>query len=391
MDVDALTSSLPRMGEDSFSKRATFRPDTENVSSCVNVTVVSFAAVRTNPMSYFKPAHTFRTAVRKCPTARAGLSRPSFRNGSHHAICRHRLIQQHVTERRPPSVKHGLSHVCLYQGGRAHVSDVDFIMVPNNLGRDYVQKVFALIGDLRSESAGANGLSSPLQYSKFSLRASVVRWHFDLFTVTKDGKVFQTEINPNGRSNMSGIRLGQFDLNVDVPSTTCVGGEVPGPRFPVIWQRPRQPKVICAAAYSQFGPVKFGRSLKVREWNPIKVALKGSEARRLRENCITRGSKLSANCIDSIRVKAEFFSGSPTQIGQIKGGRPFSFSASVPASLCLAIRLATEIPDVIDRTSLCSERALCGGVPVFDAVLAAGEDGACHVIDSKSKTGGWQR
>jgi hypothetical protein len=68
------------------------------IPSRIDVPVMGLAAVRANPVSYSKRAHTFRTTVGNTPAARAHLGTVPFGYDAHHTACRNRLVRQHVAE-----------------------------------------------------------------------------------------------------------------------------------------------------------------------------------------------------------------------------------------------------------------------------------------------------
>ena len=65
------------------------------------------------------------------------------------------FVLQHGSERRPPGVKHGLSHVCLGQAGRVHVANEDGPVLSSQVRRKLAQEIFPAVRDLGVDRPGA--------------------------------------------------------------------------------------------------------------------------------------------------------------------------------------------------------------------------------------------
>ena len=165
-----LTSS-PLKDGDFFSKRRTFPPDTENVQGRVHISIVRGSAVRTNPMSYSKRTHAFRTAVGNSPAARARLGSPSFVNFDKACSVPAGLVAEHAAECRPACVEHRLGHPC---SCLPCFADDDQFVCTNNLSGDFMQVVASSIGDLRMDRGNSALIASALSLAHHSRSASSI-------------------------------------------------------------------------------------------------------------------------------------------------------------------------------------------------------------------------
>lgn len=354
-------------GEDFHNRRLTFQPDTENVLSSVNVPIMVRPAVTAFPMPYSKRTHTFRAAVGNSPAARARLGSKPLRNDAHYAACRNRLVRQHIAEHRPTSIRNRLSHFRSLQIGRAHISDVNFRVVSDNLSRGHVEKMLSLVCDLGRKGSGASLLPPTLERCQFLFGSAIEGWRLYGHTIAQDGQRLQSKIYSNGNS-FAPFRFRDLNLNVDVPAPSRIGRKVPRLGFSILRNWSMQPKVISALAKGQDIAVQLGGPCKVTDRYPIKISSVGSEARGLREGGIPSVSKLGADRINRIGMNAKINGHSTAEIGKIKGGRPTDHRSAAPPLLGLSVNLATVIPDEVDSPRLSAKGAPCRISAVADAV-----------------------
>lgn len=336
------------------SGRLTFQPDTENVAGRVDIAIMRRAAVQTFPMPHSKRAHTFRTAGGDDPAARARLGSPSFVDDPDINSMRNRFILEKLSEHRPTGVVNRLRHFRFGKPRRVHIADNNYAVFFDKTRRFDMQEMSSLPRDLGLKITSAALLLAPLIERQFFLGASVKSGVFDLVPIAQRGQRLEPEINAHGMP-LPPVALWNLDLDIDVPFATTVGGHVPGLRDCDLRDRPGKPKSVRPAQHLQRVAIETRWPVEIGEWNPVEVALVGSEARRLGKRCIARSGELAADCVNGIGVNAEFFCAAPAQIGKIECGRSAHAPTCTPAALGLAINLATVIPNEVDRARLTAQ------------------------------------
>jgi hypothetical protein len=330
-------------------------------------------------MSYSKPANTFRfCAATQRAAVRASLGSPTFGHDFAYAAKRNRFIRQHVAEHGPTSIANGFRHFRLRQSGRAHVSNVNFRMLTNDIRRGHVEEMFALVSDFRRQGTGTSLLSARLKLCQVPFSGAVEAGRGDLFAGRKCSEVFQSKINPDSIADAR-RNLRQLDLNVDVPSAARITGKLPRLGLTSIRDWARQPQSIGSAKHGQISAIKFRRTLEIGERHEIKIALVGPEPRRFRKACVPRIGKLAANRVDRVGVQSQFSCDAAAEIGEIEGVWALDGASRLPSRVCLAVDLTAIIPDEINRTGLRSEGVSRSVRTVLDAILEC-QDHARHII-----------
>ena len=111
----------------------------KDVLGRVHVAVVASATSGTNPLSYSKSAHTFRTTVGYDSAARANLSRESLINVHERGSVPAGFVPELGLEHCPTGVIDGLGHPRFDESGRTYIADRDQSVVFSQTGRGLTQ------------------------------------------------------------------------------------------------------------------------------------------------------------------------------------------------------------------------------------------------------------
>jgi hypothetical protein len=320
----------------------------------------------TTPLSYSQACDTFRAAARTA--RRTGCGTVSFTDDFNNCPSRHRFIQEHRSKHRPASIVNGLSHFRFAELGRTYVAYDDSIMFSDKPCRGYMKEVFALVGDLCRQSAGAGLLASALEYSKLLLSLTVKRWHFNFVAVADAGERLESKVYAYLRDNLTLLGLRHLNLDIYIPPATAVGGKLKGLGYSIIGDVSGEPKAIAAAHNRQPAAFHLGGALEVGEWNPIKAALLAAETRSLWEACLPGVCKFAANSVNRVGMDTKFLGNASAQFGKVERRRTFNVAASLPASVGFPVYLTAEIPHKVYRTSLRSQRPPGGRRAIFNSV-----------------------
>lgn len=369
-----MDTSMTRLRGDCLNRRATFRPDTENVSSGVHVAIMQRAAVRAFPPSYSERAHTFRAACGDRPASRArpgSISLVDFRvfnsvpNG---------LVAEHFAERRPTSIQHRLRHSGFDEFRCRYVPDNDALVGSHQIGGHFVQMVASSVRDLGVDRGYAAPVARALRNSEPSGIPFDVPQVRDCLAVTSGRQRFKPEVDADlsGAVRANLIRLKQ---NVEVPPTAGITGKSERLRLGVAGQIARPPKAIVPLAKSRPPPIQEKTIVCVQRRNPVEILACASPSRASLLG-VSRRHELTTDCVDGDRQNSQFLTGSRSQSNKIEKRRPpaaLARQSCLPSTLGLSLDLAAIIPDEIDRRRLSTERPLRRGRAVFDSV-AVGQD-----------------
>lgn len=208
-------------------------------------------AVRTGPMPYSKSANTFRFCdAGQRPAARARLGSLSFGNDFDQRSKGNPFVQKHLSERRPTRIVNGLRHSRLGKLGRAHVSYDNMRKFSNQPGREFVQKILALISHLRGHGLRAARHAEALEPGKLFLGLPVVLRRLDLATVAQCGERLKAEVNAYFWPILARA-VRQLKRDVEVPSSAIVARKGRGFYRRVGRYRPAEPEVIFALQEGQ--------------------------------------------------------------------------------------------------------------------------------------------
>jgi hypothetical protein len=359
---------------DSYDKRATFRPE-QQVYSGIGISIMLSTAVTAFPGSHSQPFLTLRATARTA--RRTGYGTHSFADDLKRCSRRNRLVLEHRSEHGPSSIVNGLRHFRFAETRRTHVADDYPRKASNQAGRGFVQKIFALIGDLGRQGAGASFHPETLKAGEFGFGSPIEGRCFDLGSIAESCERFQPKINPY-LGALSPLSLWRTALDVDIPPAARVASKIPGPRLCAGGYRSGEPEKIATPEEGKNTSGKFGWSLEVRQRNPVKVALERAISWRPWETFITRFCKFGAYRIDAIRVQAKFFGHSSTEICEVKRGWALSYAPRLPSAVRLPVDLAAIVPDEIYGTRLRPQRPLRGSATVSDSIAVREE----HAVDN---------
>lgn len=338
-------------GEDFHNWRLTFQPDTENVLSCVHVPIMVRATVAAFPASYSKRAHTFRTAGRNSPAARARLGSPSFIDLNVNSPVPAGFVAELLTQYPPTRIQDRLCHSGFCELRGTDVPDDDQGVFPNNTGSRLVKLMFAGIGDLGMDRPGASFVSGTLGYTQSHLVSAIVPQSGDCAAIAKCGKRLEAEIDADPA--ISGWQtFGDPTPETDIPAPARVLNKASIPE--ILGDIAGFPEMELALEVGAVRSVNLHGARNKRY--PTDGALcpeAGAESWALALG-VSRDGKLTANSGDGIGVKAKLCRASGAELDQIEGAWPPSNPARFPPVLSFTLDLATKIPDLI----------CCIGMPV---------------------------
>lgn len=363
----------PALSRGFSCERLTFQPDTENIHSSVYVAIVRRTTVGTNPVSYSKRAPTFRTTGGNTPAARARLGSQTLIDDFNRSPLRNRFVLEHRPQRRPTRIRDGLRHLGLAEFGWADIANDNPVIVSNYAGRDDMQEMLSLVGNLRCQRAGALLQAESLEPRQLFFRLTIKSGHFDFIPVTQSGERLQSKINPNCHVTDALSRIGNFDGDIDVPAPTRVSGEAPRFLLATFGQGAGMPQVVTPLHKGQNATTEFGCSLECCDRYPIKIAFEGSEARCARERHLSGVYELLTDSRYAIGVQPKFATNARAKLYQVKTGRALDGSSSLPSRMRFSVDLTAIVPNEINRARLGAESPPCRGRTVFEAVTIGQE------------------
>src|SRR5271166_186897 len=350
--IRILTSSRALKGGDFCRQRRTFTPDTEGVQSSVDIAIVRRPAIGTNPMSYSKRAHTFRTAGGNYSAARARLGSPSFIGLDIYPAPHGELVPEHRAERRPRCIENGLRHPRSRQGLGVHIADDDQLVELHEPRRLFVQMVTPLIDGAGLDRLDAALVAGPLCCGERAFVLTVVAQSRDLVTIAARRERCQAEINAEF-PRIPSFGFSYLDLKVEIPAAARIGGEiaaVDGGRINV----PAVPETIAALQVNR-GIIFDLDGAGGGERYPAKRFL-AAPARAPARGVAAR-YELFADRLNGVAVQAEHGTAAGREVDQIEGRGP-----ALIQSPRRFLDLAAIVPHSVDGTSMRGQPVACGGV-----------------------------
>ena len=150
---------------------------------------MSRTALATYPNSYSEVCDTFRP--RRTAARRTNLGRHSFVHFLKPCAALDSFVAEQVTKGRPACIQNGLRHFGFGQGGGVDVADRDVIEGLNQLQRFLVQKIGALIHDLRVNGRHLAALAGALRDTQAVFQDAVMASVLDLVACGQGGEVLQ--------------------------------------------------------------------------------------------------------------------------------------------------------------------------------------------------------
>lgn len=300
-------------------------------------------------MSYSERAHTFRTASRDFPAARARSGCPPFVGLNVNSSVPAGLVAELRTQHSPTRVEHGFRHPCLGELGRADIADDDQGIFADKPRRRLVKLMFARVGDLGMDRANAAFVSGPLRNGKRGFVLAIVAQGRDGRAVAQCGERLKPEIDANapvaGRQVVCDLALEN-----DKPSPARILGKASG--FDALGKVAGFPEPEAALEVSHLRPVDLHRARDKR--HPAEGALgseAGAEARTFALGVARRG-ELAADGLNGVRVQPKHRAAAGAEFDQVKGARPFDDAASFPTALSLTLSGDAEVPNLIGRVGV---------------------------------------
>ena len=191
----------------------------KNVSGGVCITIMILATFHAEPFSYsqlFQPARTAARTARR--TGYGGIRFIDFLEQYARVIA---FILEHCSERCPSGIKHGFRHACFCQTGSVHVTNEDRTISGNQIGAEFVQKIFPAIGNLRMDRLDAGFFVGALRRRQLDFRTAIQAPGFDLGTVRHGCKIFQAKVDAN-RGGACRLHCFSFNTDIGVPTPARV-------------------------------------------------------------------------------------------------------------------------------------------------------------------------
>ena len=127
------------------------------------------------------------------------------------------LVRKLITEGRPACIKYGFRHAGFGESCRVHVAHGDIVELANDTARQLVNEVAALGGYLSVNLTGLSLLPGALGFTKLFFKLAEVARVVDLLSSRQRSEVLQAKVDTNTELNFTGLRLGYFDNDVQVP------------------------------------------------------------------------------------------------------------------------------------------------------------------------------
>lgn len=277
------------------------------------------------------------------------------------------FIAELVAEHRPTSVKHGFCHPGFGELSSVHIADDDQGVFADNPRRRLVELMFARVGDLGMDRTDAALVPGALLDRERGLVFSIVTESGDGRAVATCGQRLQPEINADLAGSSRQI-FGNFALENSIPATARVLREAA--RFETVERNvARSPEPEFALEIRHLRPVGLYSARDKRQPAERTFGAETDAKPRAALPGIPRGDKLTTSRSYRVGVQPEQHATARAQIDKVISGRPSDVQAAFAASLSLALRCCTEVPDKIARSRMPSKMlARCG---VLDAIFVA--------------------
>ena len=232
-------------------------PQGENVLGRVNVAAFMRDTARTtSPLSY---SQTFLTRRASAAVTRAtgygGIRLIHFQENPTSVLA---LIVQQGSQGGPTGVKHRLGHIGFRQTRTGHVPDNDQSVVVDQFTAEFVQGIVTTVANL-----GVNGLhpflvSGPLGNGQLSLLIPVETTGVQRLAVTRRGRGFQAQIDPDTAGAAAFLRFHR-NHDTEIPPTPSVFDKTAGAER-VLRQPVAVPDLIVMAVESNLPVMPNSRS-----------------------------------------------------------------------------------------------------------------------------------
>lgn len=292
-----------------------------------------------------------RQAFRACDAAArvAGLGAKCFVDFFKRRSVRNRFIAEHVSESRPSRVVYGLRQAGLGEAGRVHVPHGDVLVIPNDAGREFVVEVPARISDLGVNVGRLTPFSGPLRRRQLRFQSAKVSRVIDLFAVAQGGKVFEAQVNTDGRLNRSAFGFRNFNNDIEKPVSSRIAGEIAAVFYLPFGECAgvEHPKSISRESKG----VAFALQISALERNPPKRFF--ATIPQVRPLLLkARLCVLLTHGIDGAGVNAKLWATAGGKSVQVKTAQP-----STPKAQRVLLPVIAEIPDEVDRSRLAIQLA----------------------------------
>ncbi len=320
------------------------------------------SAAGTFPLSYSETLQSSRTA--DASALRTGLGSPSFVGFDVYRLPSGSLVSQHRPERTPPGVVDGLCHLRPAESGCVHIADDDQSVFSGNPRRLLMKIVTAGVGDLSSDRSRPLSAAGSLRPGKRRLALSVVTQRRDFLSGAQRRERGKAKVDADLVVACRKV-ISDFALEADVPASTGILHEAPGPELALGLAVP--PEAVA--------PLQVDRSVAVNpdgagdERRPSECAL-GAEARtkaRAFPVLVARLGELSAYRAHCIGVQPEVGGSASAEFDQVECSWPPAVQAGAASALGFPLGGAAKVPDLIGRNSKPAE--VLPGSSVLDAEL----------------------
>lgn len=324
-------------------------------------------------MPYSERAHTFRTAVRDFPAARARSGSPSFVGLNVNSPVPAGFVAELRTQHSPARIQDGLRHLGFREFGGADVTNDDQGVFADKPRRRLVNLMFPRIGDLGVDRADAALVSGALRNGKRGLVLAVVAKRRNGRAVTQRGKRLKPQINAD--ATVAGRQIvSDLALENDEPSPARILGKASG--LDALGKVAGFPEPEPTLEIGQLRPVDLHRARDKR--HPAEGTLGPeacAEARTLALG-VTRCGELAADRLNGVRMQPEQRAATGAEFDQVERARPFDDAASFPAGFGLTLSGNTEVPNLIGRIGV-PGKIFAGGC-VLDTVFETEHHAQTH-------------
>lgn len=360
---------------DSPTGRLALQPDAENVASRVYIPVVGGSAVAAFPASYSKRAHTFRAAGGNSPAARARLGTVPLAGFDIHRLPPGSLVSQHMAERRPARVKHGLGKSCLGDGGGVHIANDDQRVLTGDPRGLLVKMVTTGVRDLRVDCPDPLLVSRALRDRQpdFVLSEVLERGHH--FSIGERGEVFEAKVYTDHSLGCVQV-ICDLALKGHVPSAPCVLDKVPSAKPSL--DLAALPEAIPALEVNRSVAVNLGGARNERHPTECALAAEAGAEPWAFALFVSAFSKLSADLGNCVGVDSKLCRHALRQTVQVECGWPTYALVSAPATLSFALSSTTEVPDLVTSKGVTGQ--MFSGRRVFDSELECDDRHAARVF-----------